>query len=180
VTKLLGASFALTAVIVTAIACDSSNDDNGSPVDVTDIGQCSAAGGVTPIDGRFPPSAVPDGLTCDASTTCHLPVDDCANDWPPISARVSEYQCDCAQGAWSCIVAVEGTSPCAVTTIDAAIGGGDAGGDDAGGAMDATGNTASDATTSNEADAAANDGGDADAGLAEDASTDAETDSGDS
>jgi hypothetical protein len=129
---LLFASCAGGAVALAALGACSSDDsdaDGGGGAEVNDLGQCETNDAADA--GKFPHSALPTGQPCAASTSCHMPIDDCASDWSetPGGPNLQEYECLCANGAWACTIAVNVDETCTAAPEAGADASTDAGAD---------------------------------------------------
>ncbi len=103
---------ASATLAIGACSSDSSNDGGDAGGIVTDIGQCPTSYDASA--DKFPHAALPAGQACTAGTTCHIPIDDCPSDWSenPVGPNLNEYECLCANGAWSCTLAVKVDTSC--------------------------------------------------------------------
>jgi hypothetical protein len=101
-----GLALASLGLGLALFACSSDDSSAGSGVDDQNLGTCQT--GYPTDGGKFPLSALPSGTACTGATSCTLPVDTCAADLASANGGVnlSEYECDCLDGGWSCYAAV--------------------------------------------------------------------------
>jgi hypothetical protein len=108
---LASAGVGLALALFACSSDDSSGADGG--VDDQNLGTCQT--GYPTDGGKFPLSALPSGTACTGATSCTLPVDTCAADLASANGGVNltEYECDCLGGGWTCYAAVVVDDSCA-------------------------------------------------------------------
>ncbi|HEY6460163.1 MAG TPA: hypothetical protein VIY73_08425 [Polyangiaceae bacterium] len=98
---------ALTAIAVAAAALGCSGKK--APTAAGTLCPALDAGPAGP--DYLPPDAVPTGKACDATTVCMVATGTpCVE--PNQQPEVTTWQCTCASGAWSCVIAYESHSIC--------------------------------------------------------------------